>query len=347
MPLINRTPMDNYKNHLWSPFEGYYTRVDLPSGSSLIFIICTVPAAERRAHNVTLTYISSSGHIWQQEEFPDKMKFEQLINGDGFRLVGFQPNSTLSLNAAPDQTTVIDKRGEIDMELTTRNHTHWSKTILTPESWLNYLPLPLHWHVYSLQSEAQIKLSLPKEAQMDPADADSVGVGHLEKNWAISFPSAHIWLQARQPGRGICLAGGKTMGQIAFLMGYRNDAKGIELDFRPPFAMKFFGVYGPFMETKIDFENRTFEVDVSNLTQRMVVKASGPKGTFYSLSGPYQDGHKHNWMAQTLRGHVSLEIYKRKGLFGWELVLTDEFNKAGQEFGGDFYPDRGTDIIRH
>ena len=348
MPFINQSPMDSYKNHKLSFFEGYYTRVDFDSGSSLIFIICTVPGAQRRAHNVTLTYVNSDGHIWQQEEFPNKMSFEQLVGGEGFRLIGFQEKSSLSLNAGPDQTTIIDKVGEVDMELVTRNHTHWSKTILSPESWLNYLPLPLHWHVYSLQSDCKIQLSLPAEARINPADAHANGLAHLEKNWAVSFPAAHIWLQARQPGRGVNLAGGKTMGQQAFLMGYRNDERGLEVDFRPPFAMKFFHIWGPMMTTKVDWENRTFECDVSDLTQRMIVKASAPKGTFYNLSGPFQDGHRHNWLGQSLRGTVSVEIYKRSWpLASWELVCTDMFEKAGLEFGGEYYPPRGSDQIRN
>jgi len=340
--------MDNYKNHKWAPFEGYYTRVDLSTGASLIMIICTVPKAPERAHNITLVYVSPDGHIWQHEEFPDKMEFHQLADGSGFRFIGFQEGASFSLNAGAETTTLVDKVGDVSYVLTTKNHTQWGKNMTTPESWLNYLPLPLHWHVYSLQSDCSVELSLPAEAQMNPADAHATGIAHLEKNWALSFPAAHIWMQARQPGRGIALAGGKTMYQQAFMMGYRDDAKGIEIDFRPPFAMKVFQIWGPFLSTKIDWEKRTFECDVSDFTQRMVVKASAPKGTFYNLSGPFEDGHRHNWLGQSLRGTVEVQIYKRSWMFGaWQLITTDVFEKTGLEFGGEYYPPRGSNQLRN
>lgn len=155
----------------------------------------------------------------------------------------------------------------LNFEATTTCSTPWSRSSWvssSPESWLGYLPLPLHWHVHSLSSHTSFTLELPSHAKQHLRDHEGEGVAHEEKNWANSFPSAHVWCQARSPpststcgfsrtaekmdrittptnmkatgsggalvesgsdiGSGICLAGGQTLGLNAFLVGYRHHS---------------------------------------------------------------------------------------------------------------------------
>lgn len=374
--------MDHYKPHTLAAFEGYYTRVQLKTGSSLILITCTVPYAKEKAHQSCLTYVSASGKIWQQLCWPVDMKFEALpkeVGGDGFRLAGkgSMEGEEYVLQPSTKGSVVRHKSSDVDCTIESGDPTPWSLNTWasSPESWLLYLPIPLHWHVYSLASPCSVTLKLPDSIasnNFDPADRAGFanggkiqGIAHQEKNWALSFPSAHIWLQARSGDdagkpRGITCAGGRIMGMDAFLLGYRNAEKGIELDFRPPWALKVFGLIGPGLSTDIDWENRKFELVARGFLWKLVIKAVGPKGSFYPLVSPYATGHKENWLAQTLQATVKVEVWRKRGaatgwmgnvqaaLFGeWELVCLDEFEKGALEFGGDYYPYKGTDKKWH
>jgi hypothetical protein len=91
--------------------------------------------------------------------------------------------------------------------------------------------------------------SIPKSI-----DTSSTAWVHQEKNWGNSFPKSHIWIQARNGDRRICLAGGVVVPVVkAFLVGYRS--KDLDMDFKPPFAMQLFGL-SPFMSTRVDWSQR-------------------------------------------------------------------------------------------
>lgn len=338
--------MEQYTYHPSAKFEGYYTRFMLDSGSSLIFILCTVPKAPEKAHMASLTYVSPTGKIWQQQKWLDNIKFHEIENGKGFCMVGKSAEGDFSLNVGEKETTVIHKTDEVDFTATTKKHTRWSAQTNSPESWLSWLPLPLHWHVYSLASNCHVQLQLPAEANALQQDSSCDGISHQEKNWANDFPSSHIWMQARtggQNGSGITLAGGKILGMQAFLVGYRNTDRNIAVDFRPPFALRALGL-GPFMSYTVDWEGRTFSMTVQDLTRKLEIKASAPKGTFYPLSSPYSSGHKENWLSQSLMATVNVKVSKSEwGLKPWEVICEEKFEKGALEFGGEFFPLRGSE----
>lgn len=281
--------------------------------------------------------------------------------------------------------------------------------VASPEGLLSHLPLPLHWHIHSLASITAYTLALPLAAHQYHDDRTGLSTAHEEKNWANGFPSAHVWCQARKlhprsrsplaasnliyargngsgstqyqsepdneqggssNSSGICLAGGRTMGLNAFLLGYRNEALGLEIDLRPPFAvgvpLPFLGVsVSPFLAFEVDWPSRRWSVDIAGWSWRVVVDASGPgssdhesrdtndsaKGAaqdtengWFTLSSPKPGGFEGQGMAQTTRGTMRVRVLRRTwgwfgwdGLWRWEEVCSETFEGAGMEFGGEYY----------
>lgn len=269
----------------------------------------------------------------------------------------------------------------------------------SPEGWLINLPLPLHWHVLSPYSPCTVRFRLPPDSGQLPTDQDKElrCIAHHEKNWAHSFPKAHVWVQgvrmggvpASAPALMLChddmrdawsqasasrnkmhlltVAGGLILGLEAYLVGYRNVRNGISLDFRPPFTVSFAPLFGfvtkllsylpsmmerwlpsmswllsPFMRVKRDWPNRTLHFSFSNLFSKLDIEASAPDDRFYDFSAPMEEGFRDRWMAQSLNGTVTVNVWKRAFPgFSWHLVCKDYFENAGVEFGGEFYPGRG------
>lgn len=207
----------------------------------------------------------------------------------------------------------------------------------SPEGWLSVLPIPLHWHVSSLESRGHCEVrllskSIPKSIAVSVEEGQDV-LAHCEKNWGNSFPKSHMWIQGRQDGRYICLAGGTVMtGVKAFLVGYRS--KDLKLDFRPPFAMQLLGI-SPFLSSSSDWKARTFELDVRSLTTRLAVKASAPRDSFFTLGAPFPEGHREKALGESFRAKVHVRIFQRPFLLmQWKEVRTEVFDNASLEFGG-------------
>jgi len=335
--------MEHHRPHASPTFEGYYNKFLLPSGASLILIISNVPKGTEQAHMVCFTYVPHDGSdIFQQELYPEDLTFEDNPNGGSFELRA--PEGLVSMEGGGNFSFVHE---DVVFRATVKKRTAWSTRTSTPEGILVYLPLPLHWHVQSLASVCDFMLELPPSVRLPRDDMKGQAMVHEEKNWANGFPTAHMWVQARAGGRGVCLAGGKILGMQAFLAGYRNDQQQLEIDFRPPFALKFLGV-GPFMSFHSDWENRTFSLSVQDLAHKMVLKASAPKGSFFGLSAPLPGGHQSNAMAQSMNATVEVEVWRRNGWFGgWLILCKDKFEGAALEFGGDYYPLAGSEKKRN
>lgn len=170
-------------------------------------------------------------------------------------------------------------------------------------------------------------------------DTSGQAIVHDEKNWATSFPSAHMWLQARDGDSSFCCAGGQILGMEAFLLGYRS--KDMNLDFKPPFALRLAGL-SPFLSYRESWDDRTFELTVQNFTQKLVIKASAPRQTFFSLTSPFPEGHRENYLGQSFNATFEVKIYESGWLSPWKLVREDTFSHASLEFGGGYYPHAGS-----
>ncbi|TFK98202.1 hypothetical protein BDV98DRAFT_607005 [Pterulicium gracile] len=233
----------------------------------------------------------------------------------------------------------------------------------TPEGVLVNLPLPLHWHVHSLASECTFELSISEKvyAHLHALDASpstttttlkttngtaepkGVAMIHLEKNWAHSFPSSHIWLRAHNPpslnshdpssGSSLCLAGGRTLGVDAYLITYHAPS-GTQHDvsFVPPWSMS---LPVPFLSSQslspthsavLSYPTRTIHLRTSTLTHRISITASAPPDTFIPYSAPFYDGHRPNFLAQSYYAHVEVRVERRalvklEGILGMVLWL--------------------------
>ncbi|CAK4031559.1 Hypothetical predicted protein [Lecanosticta acicola] len=330
--------MDHHAPHKNAVFEGYYSKFDLPSGAHITLVVCTVKGAKTRPHMLSFTYVprDNAAQTYQREIWPDKIDMTKSGKGTGFVLeipeigyVNWHDDASAEYRLAHHDFIFTAKQS---------SGTPWSETATTPESLLVNLPLPLHWHVQSLASNCTFELSIPG---YDLSDADSLGnaVVHAEKNWASSFPSAHMWLQAREEDRGFCCAGGQILGMEAFLLGYRS--KNLSIDFRPPWATRIAGL-SPFMTYSTEWDGRRFTLSVQSLRSKICVEATAPKGTFFSLSSPFPEGHRENYLGQSFEATIVIKIYESGFFTPWRLVLEDRFENASLEFGGAYYPPRGS-----
>lgn len=113
----------------------------------------------------------------------------------------------------------------------------------TPAGILARTPLPIQWHVHSLDSTCRYSLRTKRNSdtwdllgddikqegeEVHPLDSGEAKIAnvHIEKNWALTFPESYIWVQARdhEKGEGVCLAGGTLFkGVQAYLVGYHGN----------------------------------------------------------------------------------------------------------------------------
>ncbi|EMD01192.1 hypothetical protein BAUCODRAFT_201390 [Baudoinia panamericana UAMH 10762] len=317
--------MEHHAPHSSSNFEGYYSKFDLPSGAHLALIICKVRGARQRPNMVSFTYVP-----------PDATKtYQKEVWADDLQMVTFSKDNAFGLEVPgigyarwhADSTTEYSLEHEdFSFHAKTTSRTPWSPHTNTPEALLVNLPLPLHWHVQSLASDCDFNMKLPGY-DLPYADRSGKAMVHQEKNWAHSFPQAHIWIQAydQDTKHGFCCAGGQILGMEAFLLGYRSED--LTVDFRPPFAVRVAGL-SPFMSYTADWERRTFELSVQGLWQKLEIKAVAPQGSFFSLSSPFPEGHRENFLGQSFQARIEVRVFESETWWpwgGWRCVKSDVF----------------------
>ncbi|KAF1939522.1 hypothetical protein EJ02DRAFT_254568 [Clathrospora elynae] len=340
--------MEHYAPHPSAQFEGFYSKFDLASGAHIALIICSIPAASSRPHMVSFTYYPASGSpIFQREHFvPD---IQHVTTDKKSKAFEIQIPGMGVMRAKGDGTTSYDlkaENGSWKLEAECESYTAWRADKSTPEGWMINLPLPLHWHVHSLCSPASFTLSIPSLGTASPDfAANSRATIHQEKNWANSFPDAHMWVQAwdNEKKRGVCLAGGKIMYNTAYMLGYRSPS--LNLDFVPPFSVSYLNLLSPFMAVTNDWEDRTFSLSVSNYFHKLELKAHAPKEPgWFGLASPFSDGHRANFCTESFIATIEVQIYEKKGWMpwsGWKKIKTEKFEGASLEFAGSYYPERG------
>jgi hypothetical protein len=333
--------------HPSAAVEGYYTKFDFPNGAHIVLVICSVRQAydPSRAHMVSFTYQPPTGNEFWQRQFYDRTISMR-------RTPKAEHNNAFELDVPGVGYVRFDGDGDVEYDLDfndfrfcarVRSEVMWSGGQdepgweSSPEGWLSILPLPLHWHVSSLRSRGTCDLQVMNNAvpQLISASHQTV-CAHLEKNWGNSFPKSHIWIQARKQNRYLCLAGGAVVpGVKAFLVGYRSED--LELDFKPPFAMQLLGV-SPFISSRADWGSRTFQLDVRSFTTRLVVEATSPPDSFFTLGAPFPEGHREHALGQSFRATAHLKIYHRPFPFmTWSELREEVFENASLEFGGAYF----------
>ncbi|RYO29120.1 hypothetical protein AA0111_g6348 [Alternaria arborescens] len=340
--------MEHYAPHQSSQFEGYYSKFDLASGAHIALIICSVPDASSRPHMISFTYYPSSGHpIFQREHFVDNIErvttdekskaFEVRVPGIGFMRTEGDGRTSYKLEG---------EDGSWKLEAQCEEYTAWREDKSTPEGWMINLPFPLHWHVHSLCSPATFTLDIPALGEDFPTqDRKNRATIHQEKNWANSFPDAHMWVQAwdNDQKRGICLAGGKIMYNTAYMLGYRSPS--LNLDFVPPFSVSYLNLVSPFMSATNDWDTRSFSISVSNYFHKLELKAQAPKEPgWFGLASPFPDGHRANFCKESFIATIEAKIWEKEGWWpwsAWKEVKTEKWEGASLEFAGGYYPERG------
>ncbi|KAF1837602.1 hypothetical protein BDW02DRAFT_565903 [Decorospora gaudefroyi] len=341
--------MEHWAPHPSAQFEGYYSKFDLPSGAHIALIICSVPNAPSRPHMVSFTYYPPSGHtIFQREHFIPTMErpiTEKSSKAFELRVPGMGSMRTDSSGRISYSFAAEDKSWQLDAQCDDYS-TAWRHDKSTPEGWMIHLPFPLHWHVHSLCSPATVELDIPALGPALPAqDRKSRATVHQEKNWANSFPDAHMWIQAwdNEQKKGICLAGGKIMYNTAYMLGYRSPS--LNLDFVPPFSVSYLNLLSPFMAVKNDWETRTFSISVSNYSYKLELRARAPKEHgWFGLASPFPDGHRGNTCCESFIATIEVDVFERSGWMpwcGWKRVAREKWEGASLEFAGAYYPERG------
>ncbi|KAK7536070.1 uncharacterized protein J3D65DRAFT_554621 [Phyllosticta citribraziliensis] len=355
--------MQHFAPHPRSAFEGYYSKFKLPSGSYLALIICSVPKAPTKPHMVSFTYVpTDKSQIYQREIWVEDIERVTKGSQEAFELRIPRLGTVSCIGDSTTRYSLSCEFFSFDATVHGSTRVPWNRESAdsTPEGLLVHLPLPLHWHVHTLGSLANFRLSIPENLyDFAAVDRDGVALVHQEKNWASSFPSAHIWIQACEPThdstspspspcpphsvpvRAFCLAGGHILGTTAFLLSHHPPSLDQPLTFAPPFAMRVLN-FSPFMSTHIDWASRRVRIEVRGWSRKINVRAQGEKEDFFGLSAPFADGHRKNWCAESFNAEVEVETYKwRWCKWRWERVSVERFEKASLEFGGEWYGDRG------
>lgn len=366
-----------FSPHAGVSFEGNYNKFRLPSQASLILIISAVPAAARTATNngqppsskkafmITIHYASpDSKHFWQRSYYPESFDIQVLTDAsdtskptDGFRIKWdqgeFAWDSASADGECKDRVWWVLNTKEVRFEATTASggpisggeRRPWRPHDIrsTPAGPLVHLPLPIQWHVHSVDSQAEFQFEqrdlAPGEFQLDPLDGKGEARVHIEKNWAVSFPKAYIWVQARDhhDATGITIAGGHALPGIqAFLVGYHGSLVPF-LSFQPPTSCSVFGL--PLgQHSKIDFARRSVQLEIRGWFRRLTVDVRADADSFFDLAAPLKTGHEPGYCAQSFGATVKVEVAQRRWPWsGWEVVEEKRFERGSLEFGGEYY----------
>ncbi|KAL4224032.1 hypothetical protein ACF0H5_017489 [Mactra antiquata] len=182
-----------------------------------------------------------------------------------------------------ETTTFTFKLGELAFRGEATKPVPWNSAGTGPEGWLVYLPLPLHWFVYSLRSELQIYEI--ENTTSGAVVSGSNGVVHLEKNWGNSFPKRWIWSEGVSSATNatINISGGlvelfNLFSVDAYLIGIRDPQNSLALDLRPDNSV---------VSAKIDGCGGRINMSVNSISYNVEIEISAKAGTYSNcLLGP-------------------------------------------------------------
>ena len=202
--------------------------------------------------------------------------------------------NNISFTVTPTGSQFSVSIGEHTLQGETTSPVPWGPGGEGPESWLEHLPLPIHWFVYSFRSTVTT-YSYTNEATKSVMKGGSSSVGppvvaHMEKNWGESFIEAWVWAEGVNPATDVyfSLSSG-LIKELSFeipaqLSGYRNPAKGIHCSFHPAnseHTLQHDGCAG------------TATLDVRSLECHVVIQLYAAPNSFSScLVTPQPDGFR-------------------------------------------------------
>lgn len=379
-------PSDHYSPHRYTTFEGYYSKFRLPSGASIALIISWIPGVAKdrdyprsdtcssfsskgesgvtgAPYLIIFAYVTKDGRQWFLKEYTPEtlsqgssgkdgrgflIKWDQgEFEWDGQDVMRWDMNYP-TFRFSSSTATPSDLDHSLGPSRPKRVPWDPSSPSSTPAGFLADLPLPIQWHVHSVDSACTFSLSLTtgqssdpsREPDLPPIDQKGLANVHLEKNWALTFPPAYIWIQARDhtSQSGVCVAGGSLFKDVqAFLTGYQARS-GRFVSFMPPSASSIYAL-SLGLTTNIDYAQRKAVIDIRGWFTRLTIIATAPEDTFFPLSAPLSTGHATGYTVQSYGATVECKVWNRGWLGGWtEIKEEGEVWEGGSlEFGGDYY----------
>ncbi|CAL1543631.1 unnamed protein product [Lymnaea stagnalis] len=201
-----------------------------------------------------------------------------------------------------------------------------------PESWLEKMPLPIHWFVYSLHSTVRYYEYVNLESGKIIRGGSKPGapvIAHMEKNWGKSFPKAWVWAEGVDIAANVAFSFSSGvitelgMDIDAQLSGYRNGKKNISCSFNPVNSV----------HTLVqDGCSGTAVLTVKCLDCAVTFDLSAPPDTLsYCLATPQVVGFKKGCV-ESYVATARVTVHQRRGV---SMVLTDShtINQAALEFG--------------
>ncbi|WWC92608.1 uncharacterized protein L201_007567 [Kwoniella dendrophila CBS 6074] len=344
--------MSHYSPHTSATFEGYYNRFRLPSGSSVCLIISSVPGKSTKPYMISFTHVNKQGtKVWQKEYWPSKWQIYKAQSLSSFSAKGNEDDYIIEW----DDGLFKFKNGQVSWDLNTPEINFKAKQLnrgipwnpsdndSTPAGLLAKFPLPIQWHIHTVESTAEFSLAIndkANEIELLNEDLEGEAKVHIEKNWAVSFPKSYIWMQVRdsEKQKGLSLAGGSLIpGVQAYLIGYQGSNKSF-ISFKPPTSTSIFGLSLGLYQNQVSSKKGVIDLDVIGWFKRLKIKGQCDPSTYFSFAAPLNTGHQPDYTVQSYAANITVEVYERSWPWSeWVQVEKESFKEGGMEFGGDAY----------
>ncbi|XP_078000925.1 uncharacterized protein LOC144453489 [Glandiceps talaboti] len=323
--------------------EGWYTRlIDPETKHSFGLLFGNVFSSSQLEYSPTyLAFLHSDDyeHSMQKiEVFPDKYNITRSVMGDKqvTKDPDFSSPAYFSWVAEPfgyfnvtNDATVFDFtlpdvrfRAQIGPPLP------WGENGLGPAGYLDVLPLPVHWYVYSLGSIGTYEWTNLTSSEVIKGKV----IVHQEKNWGKGFPPSWIWSQAINDTTNVAFAG--SFGDLTFLsvtvpshlIGYRNYRTGLSMSFTPANSSAKWRVNGCNGVVTLVMHSLRYKVNLELSTEPVTLQKC--------LLGPTEEGFAPVCV-ESYVAKMSIEIYQLTWK-GYEMIDQQYFSRAALEFGRNF-----------
>jgi hypothetical protein len=305
---VHLTPASENDPHLpdspgpW--FEGWYTRVTDVGGTRSLAVITAshlpkgvtyTPGMDLPGYVNVLISEGDGASTLSFTAFPEQTM--TLVNG--------QPVSKNPVAGAPtyfewittgpqafgtvtEDSVDISIPDVVDVRIQTTNRIPWdvSDPLAGPEAFLTSVPLPLHWYIQSLGSDAEYEYTLYGEGV--PETFSGTGYAHLEKNWQKEFPIGWVWMQGIGEGNESQFVASVAKVDLGndniidpWIVGYRSP--GLTWNFQ-------FFIPGSVATTVMDPCAGTFYMKLRDPFRTLIFDASAPPDSFGDVSIPTEDG---------------------------------------------------------
>lgn len=332
-------------------FEGWYFRVSDADGSGSVAVIVAshLPKGETYTPGMALPgYINvliSEGDGAPTRSFTAfPQETRSLVAGEPVsRNPDFSTDSNFEwiaegYGSVTEDSVNLNIPGTVDVRIETFDRIPWDRRFPAagPEGLLMFLPVPLHWYIHSLGSEATYSYTLSDAVPSRTVSGE--GYAHLEKNWQKEFPLGWVWVQGIAEDN--CVQVVISLARVAldeettimpWIAGYRSE--GLQWDFR-------FHLPDAALTLEMDACAGTLSMTARDLFRTLRVEAAAPPDSFGDVSIPTENGFvpqsgKESFSATvTVSAFWHLPVLEALGI-EW-LIEEQVFYNAALEFGNGY-----------